>query len=351
MINCAGLDIGGANIKFASTTGQTKQVPFAFWKDKDRFAEVLLQLESLIDVDTFIAVTMTAELADCFEEKKAGVEFVVNAVESVFGNRQDRRPLYYRTDGIMCAADLAIREFNLVSASNWHAIGWLAFLDSTENSGFVFDIGSTTTDIIPVRSGTPVVDEQDDLARLSNGQLFYGGIGRTPVCGLIDQVETVAGSVSTANELFATARDVFTWLNEISADENDFDSADGRSNSRLHAGQRLARMLCSDLSSVDDSLVDSVAQQTRGNLVAGITKSLLRVLGEHPEIPLNFVTFGAGAWLAEEIVGQVFANRDVESLPTVRSFSKSPLVNQTAAALAVAKKRQLLETQLASSNE
>lgn len=356
-MNFAGFDIGGAHVKFATTSGDSQQIAFPIWKDKDRLGEILQRLSRDVEQQSPIGVTMTAELADCFEDKKAGVEFVVNAVQDVF---EDHHPLYYRTDGAMCSASVAIRDWQLVAASNWHAIGCLAFdEDSSFRSGFVFDVGSTTTDIIPVRSGRPVIGKQDDLGRLSNGQLYYGGIGRTPVCSLVDRIESDNGPVSIAKEFFASMRDVFIWRNELPAAESDFDSADGRPNSKLGAGKRLARMLCADLSSIDASLVDLLSLQARNQLVDGISKSLVRVVSSHPDVPLTFVTFGAGAWLAEEVVLQVFGDGlDCEYndgkdqvQPTVRSFDENPLINQTAAALAVAKMRQQVFEQSLQPNE
>ena len=351
-MKCAGLDIGGANIKFASTEGAIEQVSFRFWKNKDLLPEVLRQFMPLISAGDLLGVTMTAELADCFEDKKSGVEFIVESVESVFA---PHHPLYYRTDGGMCEAKIAMKDWPLVAASNWHATAWLAFADSKEKSGYVFDIGSTTTDIVPVQFGLPVVKEQDDLARLSNGQLYYGGVGRTPLCGLLDRIKLDSGTIATANEVFATTRDSFVWLNELPADEKDLDSADGRSNSRSNAGKRLARMVCSDLNSMDHSLVDLIASQARQQLVAAITGSLRQVVAANPEVALSFVTFGEGAWLAEEIVNDAFGFGATEGHsvgkpnPAVRPFSDDVLVNQTAPALAVAKKRLQLYAQTVAS--
>lgn len=352
-MKCVGLDIGGANIKFASTAkesdGPVEQIAFPFWKEKDRLDKVLQQLAAHVAPNDLVGVTMTAELADCFRDKKSGVNFVVQAVESVF---EHHAPLYYQTNGQMCNAATAVKDWHLVAAANWHATGWLAFNDAKRKSGYVFDIGSTTTDIIPVLDGQPVINEQDDLARLANGQLYYGGIGRTPLCGLLDQVPFKSGTVSTANELFATTRDVFVWRNELPEAQNDFNSADGRSNSRTNAGRRLARMVCSDLNDIDVSLVDAIALQARNNLVAGITRSLTQVVDAHTNIPLCFVTFGEGAWLAKEIVAETFpAKLENQFTPTIRSFSEQVLVNQTAVALAVAKKRQQVFNQSISNDQ
>ena len=344
-MNGAGFDIGGANIKFASTNGHAQQVSFPIWKKKNQLAQILGSFRPFIAPDDLVGVTMTAELADCFEDKKSGVEFIVSQVQEVF---EDHCPLYYRTDGLMCTAPVATENWRLVAASNWHAISCLAFDENSDRrSGFVFDIGSTTTDIIPVRDGTPVNNEQDDLARLSNGQLYYGGIGRTPVCGLIDHIELDSGLVSIANELFATTKDAFIWRNELPTDESDFDTADGRSSSRLDAGKRLARMLCADLSSIDDRLVDLIAAQAKQKLCARIVESLKRVVTANPTIPLEFVTFGAGAWLAEEIAEREFGIASRMPSYSFRRFSNQPLVNQTAAALAVAINRQQIGEGLA----
>ncbi len=333
----AGLDIGGANIKFVSGQGECNQIAFPFWTDKDLLPKILTGIAASFTTPTCLGVTMTAELADCFPSKQEGVAFIVNAVENTLG---DYRPLYYQTDGGMCDAMSAIKNWQTVAASNWHALAWFAFSDCNERSGFVFDIGSTTTDIIPVENGLPVIQGQNDLSRLLNHQLFYAGVERTPICSLIDEVELESGTASVARELFATALDVFLWLGEIEPSET-LSTADGRPATRIHAGNRLARMVCADFDELRPQGIDAVARQTRDKLKTHLSHCLSSVVAEHPTLPLTFKTFGGGTWLAEEVVRQTFSSSP-DANAKVISFSHDETTNQTAAALAVAKKRALV---------
>ena len=335
----AGLDIGGANLKFASTTGEQRELPFAFWKHKKDLAKVLNRFRDLLSPDDLIGVTMTAELADCFESKKEGVSFIVDTVCNSFCQHE---PLFYRTDGTMCDHTQAKTDWRLVAASNWHALAWLAFRNLKQNSGFVFDIGSTTTDIIPVCDGLPVSPGQNDFSRLRNGQLFYAGVGRTPICSILNQIEFDGQRVGIAREIFATSSDAFTVLKDISADDQSFETADGRSRSYHNSVKRIARMVCVDQFELGENeteqLAKTIASQVKTKLINGISDALLRVVKQHQHLPKHFVTFGGGAWLAREILE--IQKEHFGASSSVRSFSDNHLSNQTAPAFAVAKKRE-----------
>jgi probable H4MPT-linked C1 transfer pathway protein len=332
----AGLDIGGANIKFATLSGDAQEISLPIWRDKDSLKPVLGKIAVGLPESSCLGVTMTAELADCFSNKQEGVEFVVDAVTDSF---PDQQPLFYRNDGNMCDALTARTDWRSVAASNWHALAWLAFLDSQPHSGFMIDIGSTTTDIIPVRSGIPVVPGQTDLDRLSNGQLFYAGIGRTPVCSLLQEVQLETGRVTLARELFATMADVFLWRGLTRADPADGETADGRPATKPNAGQRLARMVCCDFDDLNVSDVDEIAIQAHQKLVQHLSGTLARVLSDHASLPPVFKTFGRGGWLVEEVISKTLTKQQLE-LAKIVPLSTDPIVNQSAAAYAVAKKRE-----------
>lgn len=335
-MNFAGIDIGGANIKLAVLDGVSQQFAFPIWKQKHQLIESLTRIANSLAPDTAVGVTMTAELADCFENKRAGVEFIVNAVVESFANQS---PLFYRTDGIMCDANTAIRHWRSVAASNWHALSSMAFSDSVEQSGFVFDIGSTTTDIIPVANGSPVVANQDDLDRLSNRQLYYAGVGRTPVCSMISEVQLSGCSVAIAKELFATMADVFLWLGQLPQVDSSTETADGRPATKHYAGRRLARMVCADLDDLGSTNVDDIAAQAKNALVQQLSFCLKQVVADHPALPLVVRTFGRGAWLVDEIMDVSFDRLEREQLNVI-SFSDDEINNQTAPAVAVAKFRK-----------
>ena len=46
------------------------------------------------------------------------------------------------------------------------------------------DIGTTTTDLIPLASGLVMARGKSDTERLQTGELVYAGVRRTPVCAL-----------------------------------------------------------------------------------------------------------------------------------------------------------------------
>ena len=62
----------------------------------------------------------------------------------------------------------------------------------------LLDIGTTTTDIVPILNGRPDPRGHTDFDRLHVGELVYTGWRRTPVCALLHGL---------AAEVFATTHD------------------------------------------------------------------------------------------------------------------------------------------------
>src|SRR6202030_2937868 len=100
-------------------------------------------------------------------------------------------------------------------------------------SGLLIDVGSTTTDVIPLSGGRAVPRGVTDAARLQTSELVYTGARRTPVCALVHE--------GVAAELFATTLDVYLTLGAF-AEDSSTDTADGRPATRPRAHARLARM-------------------------------------------------------------------------------------------------------------
>src|SRR5262249_3412029 len=77
-----GLDIGGANLRAAHGSGAAGTQPFALWRDPAGLAPSLRRRTETLPAGDIWAVTMTGELCDCFETKRQGVAFILDAVES-----------------------------------------------------------------------------------------------------------------------------------------------------------------------------------------------------------------------------------------------------------------------------
>ena len=84
-----GWDVGGANVKVAPVAcgrqaGPVLERAFALWREPDRLPSVLGEVADRVGHAPVMAVTMTAELADCFATKRDGVRYVIDAFERAF---------------------------------------------------------------------------------------------------------------------------------------------------------------------------------------------------------------------------------------------------------------------------
>src|SRR5262249_9830757 len=138
---------------------------------------------------------------------------------------------------------------------NWHALATFAGGYVPEGRAILVDVGSTTTDIIPILDGKPIPQGKTDYDRLFCRELVYAGVRRTPVCAVMSWL--------TAAELLATTLDAYLILGLIAEDENDRDTADGRPATRKYAHVRLARMYCADAEMVPEENIRIFAEGIR----------------------------------------------------------------------------------------
>src|SRR5262245_36666371 len=142
-----GLDIGGANLKAAHIDGAAYFQPFALWKHPELLADAVREILAKFPLFDLLAVTMTGELCDCFETKRQGVEAILDAVVAAAAKLPIR---VWRTDGRLVTPAEAISTPRLTAAANWHALATFAGRFAATGSALLIDIGSTTTDIIPL---------------------------------------------------------------------------------------------------------------------------------------------------------------------------------------------------------
>ena len=117
----------------------------------------------------------------------------------------------------------------------------------------VVDIGSTTTDLVPLLNGVPVPSARTDPERLKAGELIYTGVRRTPACALM--------GTGGAAEFFATTADIYLLLEQNAEDAADTDTADGRPLTIDGAHSRMARMLCGDAETITRNATLALAKR------------------------------------------------------------------------------------------
>jgi (4-(4-[2-(gamma-L-glutamylamino)ethyl]phenoxymethyl)furan-2-yl)methanamine synthase len=283
MTTVLGLDIGGANLKAAHTAGPARLRPFALWKHPGRLAEELSALVADWPPFALLAVTMTGELCDCFATRREGVLHILGAVERVA-----RAPVVvWHTDGQFHSITQTRANPLGAAAANWLASATFAGRIVPEGSALFVDVGSTTTDIVPLFGGRPRPAATTDPERLRCGELVYTGVKRTPLCAVL--------GAAVAAEFFATMNDAYLVLRKLDEDPTDTDTADGRPATVPFALARLARMLCGDAETVSEADCGALAERAFRTQLDLVVRAL-RPLADCGTVP-TIIAAGSGEFL------------------------------------------------------
>jgi len=299
MRQVVGLDIGGANLKVATSSHGASSRSFPLWKNPEGLAAELAAMLAELPRPDIIAVTMTGELADCFTTKAEGVDRILQSVEEIAA---DARVLVWSLAGRFVAPEEAREAPLQVAASNWHALATFAGRFLPESRALLMDIGSTTTDIIPLHHGQPVPRGLTDCARLQSGELVYTGVRRTPLCALALSVPFRGSYCPVAAEFFASTLDVYLTLGAIPEDPADCDTANGRPATISAAHDRLARMLCCDSTEFDPSDAEALSRFYADVQKRRIQGALERVLATDAEPVEAALITGSGSFLARTLL-------------------------------------------------
>lgn len=294
-----GLDIGGANLKAAHASDFTRSLPFPLWRQPEMLTAALGSLLAEAPTCAGWAVTMTGELCDCFPTIAEGVLRSLDAVESAAGTRSVR---IYLTDGRLATLDSARREPLLVAASNWHALARCAARYVPQGPALLLDVGSTTTDVIPIVAGRLAHTASRDTERLIAGELVYTGVVRSPLCAVAASVPYRGRMCPTAQEFFATMADAYLVLGDLPEQPTVTDTADGRPATRSAARSRLARSICTDATEFDDSDALAVARAARQAQIARIAAAVTQVQRGVAGPLEAVVVSGQGEFLARQVV-------------------------------------------------
>jgi probable H4MPT-linked C1 transfer pathway protein len=319
-----GWDVGGANVKAAAVTGPesprilTVSRPFEIWRGPERLQAVLGEMAAALPPARATGVTMTAELSDAFRTKREGVGFVLHAVTRVAPG-----PVWvYATDGSFVGVARARAEPLLVAASNWVATATL--LAARLADAVLLDVGSTTTDVVPIRGGRVAARGRTDPERLLARELVYTGAVRTNVAAVLRAAPVRGGLCPVASELFAVSGDAHVLLGDLAPEEYEAATPDGRPPTPEFAAERLARVVCADGEMLDARDIAGIARAVAEGQVADIAAAVREVAGRFPQPPEAVVT-GQGAFLARRAAGRAgLACRDLDAVVGFQSGHEAP---------------------------
>jgi probable H4MPT-linked C1 transfer pathway protein len=294
-----GWDIGGVNTKVARVSGGellgALSRPFEIQRDPGALAGVLRELAREIGAEPgdAHAVTMTAELSQAFRTKREGVACVLDAVEAAFPGADIN---VFTVDGGFVDPAAGRREPLAVAAANWAATARL--VAESHPDALLIDIGTTTTDIIPIVGGRVAATGRTDPERLVLGELVYTGALRTPAESMSSCVRYRESVARVAMEAFALSGDVYLWRGDLAPSDYTVPTPDGRPATREFAGERLARVICGDRESVDEDNISEIADGLAKGQLADVGQGIYQVHACHPSLRVAVVA-GLGAFIAE----------------------------------------------------
>jgi probable H4MPT-linked C1 transfer pathway protein len=221
-------------------------------------------------------------LCDCFATKREGVAAVLGAVAAAVPDLPIR---VWLTDGRFVSLDTAREKPLLAAASNWAATATLAARLIPAGPAVLIDVGSTTTDIIPLLDGKPAARGRTDPERLHVGELVYTGAMRTPVAAVVRSVPWRGAATPVAGESFATTLDVHLALGNLPERPEWRFTADGRPATLANARARLARVICADAEMLNEAEVVAIARAVADAQVADLRAAYAKAVSALPAPP------------------------------------------------------------------
>ena len=239
-------------------------------------------------VKTHVA-TMTGELADTFSSRAEGVEcLAMLAARELAG-----APLaIYAGPAGYVAPEAAHQHAGLVASANWHACA--SFVATLRRDALFIDMGSTTTDVIPIANGAVAARGYTDAERLATGELVYTGLVRSFLMASAERAPFKGVWATLIVENFASMADVHRILGTLPADADMMGTADGRGKTRKASLARLARMIGADTADADDAAWTALAQWFAEMQVRRVTDAAMLV-NSSQLLPAAAPVVGAGA--------------------------------------------------------
>src|SRR5262245_16809364 len=337
-----GWDVGGVHLKAARAEDgrivRAVQLASPLRGGLERLIQAFGEAKALVGRADHHVVTMTGELADTFASRPDGVERLaaLAAAELV-----DAPVLLYAGPAGLVRPQDARKHAAEIASANWHVCAGL--VAQTCASALFVDVGSTTTDVVPLINGKVAARGYTDAQRLAAGELVYTGLVRGFVMATADRAP-VAGSWTTLiNENFATMADVHRILGTLPDGADLIATADGREKTVAASRARLARMVGADAADLDDGAMLALARWFAEAQLRTIVDAAMLVTSAST-LPADAPVVGAGIGTA--IVAEAARRLHRPSLSFDRLIDAAPEARTGAAQCAPAAALALLAPRL-----
>ena len=291
----AGYDIGGAHLKVALAEGgrtvAVRQIPCPLWRGIDALDAALAESDLLTAGADMHAVTMTGELCEAFADRLEGVAAILDRLEKLRG--RDVR-VWMGLRGMGSLDEARAHPLDVASTNFLASAVWIA---SRLANALLIDMGSTTTDIIPIVDGKPVPRGVSDGDRLRTGELVYTGTTRSDVSTVAQRARLDGVEQRLAAGSFANMADVRRVLGTLAPDVDQHATLDGRGKSRTESLERLARCFGRDASDATDAAWAAAASDIAGQQmddIADAARMVMQSAGLGRDATLVAAGIGAG---------------------------------------------------------
>jgi probable H4MPT-linked C1 transfer pathway protein len=235
---------------------------------------------------------MTGELADTFASRPEGVARLAELTADQLAGAPVH--VYAGPAGLVRPHDAAKHAGNIASA-NWHVCARLVAQRCAD--ALFIDMGSTTTDVIPIAGGRIAGRGYTDAQRLAAGELVYTGLVRGFVMATADRAPVAGAWTTLVNENFATMADVHRILGTLPDGADQMATTDGREKTVAASHARLARMVGADAADIDLPALNALAQWFAEAQMRAIVDAAMLVISA-ATVSVDAPVVGAGIGIA-----------------------------------------------------
>ena len=270
-----GWDIGGAHIKYcveskASNVIWYDIIDFDFWRDYTKLSELIVSICEKYHKKGFSLVnyfTMSAEMCDCFDNRRAGVKYILNQIKKIKYSSY----IFSKYGLIKLNSKYKVPQDG-VGSYNWYASA--LYLSKLIDNGILIDFGSTTCDFSIIKNGNIQNRRTSDIDGMLTKELLYTGCSRTPIYAHISEVRYRNKIYSIIPESFSSMSDINIILGNLSKGDIYSKSSDGSSHSSLQSYKRISRSFGFDYDRSQKNLINSLCSEIYNNQVNLIEKTL-----------------------------------------------------------------------------
>ena len=304
-----GIDIGGAHIKIVGLDQfqnicLIKYRKCYLWKNPKKLKQEITFINSLSsNKSIFCGVTMTAELCDIFPDRLTGAKIILNECKKI----KFKTFLYSKSDKVF--ETLQSNNLSNLMSMNWHSIG--KYLTNFVKNALIIDFGSTTTDFICIKNGKIMNKAFNDFKRLSNGEILYTGLMRTPLFAIKKNVKYKSKNISIIPEYFSNTSDIYRINKKIKKEFDIDDETDFSDKNVIGSYKRIARSFGMDYHFKDKLFIKKLSENIMNeqlNMIYENTEKLLKKFNMKKKSLI--ILSGIG----QEVLKKLFKNNKVKLL-------------------------------------